>query len=466
MLYELHVGTFSAEGTFDGAIPHLAELADVGITAIELMPVAEFPGTRGWGYDGVFLGAAQSSYGGPHGLARLVDAAHAAGPGRGPRRGPQPPRAHRCRRRHRLRARLHRHLQHAVGRGPQLRRRPLRPRAGVGAPERGLVARTPAPRRPAPRRGARPVRPQRHPPGRRGGRPGPPHPTRRAGDRRERAQRPQGDPPARAGRLGVRRPVGRRPPPRPAGAAHRRRRRLLRRLRHRGRPGQGPAPPLRARRPVVRRAAPPLRRPGRRPPAGAVRGVHPGPRPGGQPGPGRPAAGRDPPPRRPAHAALAVHAHAVPGRGVRRGRALPVLHRPHRPGHRRGHPAGPAPRVRRLRRLLGRGGARPPGPGHLRALQAHPPGGPPPGRALPHPAAHPGRPAAGRRRGHLRRGRPLAADAPGPLRGGGQPVPRPTRPPWPTTPTQEVAVPTHPTVALARRPADPARPGRGPAARG
>jgi maltooligosyltrehalose trehalohydrolase len=79
VVYELHIGTFSAEGTFDGAIGHLAELAEVGITAIELMPVAEFPGTRNWGYDGVFISAAQSSYGGPVGLARLVDAAHAAG---------------------------------------------------------------------------------------------------------------------------------------------------------------------------------------------------------------------------------------------------------------------------------------------------------------------------------------------------------------------------------------------------
>jgi maltooligosyltrehalose trehalohydrolase len=79
VVYELHVGTFSAEGTFDGVVPHLAALADLGVTAIELMPVAEFPGTRGWGYDGVHLGAAQSTYGGPEGLARLVDAAHAAG---------------------------------------------------------------------------------------------------------------------------------------------------------------------------------------------------------------------------------------------------------------------------------------------------------------------------------------------------------------------------------------------------
>ncbi|MBA3746038.1 MAG: malto-oligosyltrehalose trehalohydrolase, partial [Solirubrobacterales bacterium] len=79
VLLELHVGTFSREGTFDGAIPHLRGLAEIGITAIELMPVAEFPGARGWGYDGVYLSAAHSAYGGPEGLARLVDAAHAEG---------------------------------------------------------------------------------------------------------------------------------------------------------------------------------------------------------------------------------------------------------------------------------------------------------------------------------------------------------------------------------------------------
>jgi maltooligosyltrehalose trehalohydrolase len=79
VLYELHVGTFSREGTFDSAIPHLSELAALGVNAIELMPVAEFPGARGWGYDGVYLSSPQSSYGGPAGLARLVDAAHEAG---------------------------------------------------------------------------------------------------------------------------------------------------------------------------------------------------------------------------------------------------------------------------------------------------------------------------------------------------------------------------------------------------
>ncbi len=79
VLYELHIGTFSPEGTFAGAIPYLDELARLGVTAIEIMPVAEFPGARGWGYDGVYISAAQSSYGGPHELAALVAAAHAAG---------------------------------------------------------------------------------------------------------------------------------------------------------------------------------------------------------------------------------------------------------------------------------------------------------------------------------------------------------------------------------------------------
>ncbi len=79
VIYELHVGTFSSEGTFEAAIPHLAELAELGIGAIEIMPVAEFPGRWGWGYDGVYISAAQSSYGGPPGLRALVEAAHRVG---------------------------------------------------------------------------------------------------------------------------------------------------------------------------------------------------------------------------------------------------------------------------------------------------------------------------------------------------------------------------------------------------
>lgn len=79
VIYELHVGTFTPEGTFDAAISRLDELRALGITALELMPVAQFPGERNWGYDGVFPSAAQSSYGGPEGLARLVDACHERG---------------------------------------------------------------------------------------------------------------------------------------------------------------------------------------------------------------------------------------------------------------------------------------------------------------------------------------------------------------------------------------------------
>jgi maltooligosyltrehalose trehalohydrolase len=81
VVYELHVGTFSPEGTFDGVIPRLRGLRDLGVTAIELMPVATFPGRRGWGYDGLYVYAPHEAYGGPEGLARLVDAAHREGLG-------------------------------------------------------------------------------------------------------------------------------------------------------------------------------------------------------------------------------------------------------------------------------------------------------------------------------------------------------------------------------------------------
>jgi len=79
VLYELHVGTFTPEGTFEAVIPRLPRLRALGVTAIELMPVASFPGGRNWGYDGTHLFAPQRSYGGPTGLRRLVDACHAAG---------------------------------------------------------------------------------------------------------------------------------------------------------------------------------------------------------------------------------------------------------------------------------------------------------------------------------------------------------------------------------------------------
>ncbi|MEI6949563.1 malto-oligosyltrehalose trehalohydrolase [Paraflavisolibacter sp. H34] len=79
VLYELHVGTFTPEGTFEAIIPRLDSLLETGINAIELMPVAQFPGNRNWGYDGVYPYAAQDSYGGPEGLKKLVDACHSKG---------------------------------------------------------------------------------------------------------------------------------------------------------------------------------------------------------------------------------------------------------------------------------------------------------------------------------------------------------------------------------------------------
>jgi len=79
VLYEIHVGTFTEEGTFDAAADRLDDLVDLGITTMELMPVAESPGARNWGYDGAFPFAVQHTYGGPAGLRRFVDACHRRG---------------------------------------------------------------------------------------------------------------------------------------------------------------------------------------------------------------------------------------------------------------------------------------------------------------------------------------------------------------------------------------------------
>ena len=81
VIYEMHVGTFTPEGTFDGAIERLDYLVDLGVTHIEVMPVAAFPGAHGWGYDGVGLFAVREAYGGPDGLKRFVNACHAHGLG-------------------------------------------------------------------------------------------------------------------------------------------------------------------------------------------------------------------------------------------------------------------------------------------------------------------------------------------------------------------------------------------------
>ncbi len=81
VIYELHTGTFSPAGSFDGVIERLAELRELGATAIELMPVATYAGSHGWGYDGVYAYAPHHAYGGPEGLAGLIDAAHGVGLG-------------------------------------------------------------------------------------------------------------------------------------------------------------------------------------------------------------------------------------------------------------------------------------------------------------------------------------------------------------------------------------------------
>lgn len=76
IMYEIHVGTFTPDGTFDAIIPRLDELKDIGINTLEIMPVAQFPGERNWGYDGVYPYAVQHSYGGPEGLKRLINECH------------------------------------------------------------------------------------------------------------------------------------------------------------------------------------------------------------------------------------------------------------------------------------------------------------------------------------------------------------------------------------------------------
>ena len=79
VIYELHVGTFTQAGTFEAIIPQLHQLKKLGINAIEIMPVAQFPGERNWGYDGVYPYAVQNSYGGPQGFKKLIDACHEQG---------------------------------------------------------------------------------------------------------------------------------------------------------------------------------------------------------------------------------------------------------------------------------------------------------------------------------------------------------------------------------------------------
>ena len=338
VLYELHVGTFTPRGHVRRARSRISpSCAELGVTAIELMPVAEFPGARGWGYDGVYLGAAQSTYGGPTGSQRLVDAAHApasrvildvvynhlGASGVKALRG--------------LRPLLHRQVRDALGRGAQLRRRAVATRCASGsarAPSSGCATSTSTACGSTPSTRSSTRAPSTSSPSCRAARAR--AAAARARDRRERPQRPEGDARRPSRRLGLRRAVGRRLPPRAARAAHRRARGLLRGVRPRRRPGQGVPPPARARRQLLDASAgaASARRPTTA--AASASSSSPEPRPGRQPRARRPAAGRArAAARRVLHAAVAVHADAVHGRGVRRDGAVPVLHRPHRRGDRR-----------------------------------------------------------------------------------------------------------------------------------
>ncbi len=79
VIYEVHVGTFTEKGNFDGVIEKLDYIKELGVNVIEIMPIGQFPGNRGWGYDGTFLFAVQNSYGGPYSFRRMVDEVHKRG---------------------------------------------------------------------------------------------------------------------------------------------------------------------------------------------------------------------------------------------------------------------------------------------------------------------------------------------------------------------------------------------------
>ncbi|MFW6323975.1 MAG: alpha-amylase family glycosyl hydrolase, partial [Desulfovibrionales bacterium] len=79
ILYELHIGTFTQEGTFAAAVSRLDHLVELGVNGLEVMPLCQFPGSRNWGYDGVHPFAVQNTYGGPKGFKEFVDACHRKG---------------------------------------------------------------------------------------------------------------------------------------------------------------------------------------------------------------------------------------------------------------------------------------------------------------------------------------------------------------------------------------------------
>ena len=229
VIYELHVGTFTPEGTFDAAAARLPELAELGVTAVELMPVATFPGERGWGYDGVLTFAPHRAYGGPAGARALRRRGARGRARRDPRRRLQPRRAGLGAARAPSGPYFTDAPRHVLGRRDRLR---AAGGARVGDPERRAVGARLPHRRPAARRGARDLR------------------RERAARLAELAERVRAAHPRRARDLrdGGRRPDGRSSewghdaqwadelPPRAARPAHRRARRLLRALRQGRRP--------------------------------------------------------------------------------------------------------------------------------------------------------------------------------------------------------------------------------------
>ena len=370
VIYELHIGTFTPEGTLDAAIGRLDHLADLGVTVVELMPVAAFPGDHGWGYDGIGLWAVHEPYGGPDALKRFVDACHARG----------------------LAVYLDVVYNH-VGPGNRLASfgpyftdahlTPWGPAVNLDQPGSDevrafIVDNALMWLRDYHLDGLRldavhalvDTRAVQHPRGAGGrrrcaGRGG--GPVDRPGGR-VRPQQPAADHGQAGGRLRARRAVERRLPPRRARARDRRAAGVLQRLRRPLRGRQDADQGVFPRRDLVHVPRPDPRPPGRH--AGdaglPVRRVRPGPRPGRQPGGRRPPpghAGRPPEPARAAQDRVrpgphrALHADAVHGRGVGRRHAVAVLHRSHRSRAGGGGQRRPPVGVRRIT-----AGARPTSP--------------------------------------------------------------------------------------------------------
>ena len=375
VVYELHVGTFTAEGTFDGAIAHLAELAELGVTAIEVMPVADFPGDRGWGYDGVYLWAAASRLRRPGGVRPLRRRRPRRRPRGDPRPRLQPRRRVGQQGDGRVRPVLHRQVRRPSGarRSTTTTRAPTRcanGRCQIGRvlgrrrlhvdglrldaihaifdqrPEHLVAELSRARARDA---------------------------AGRDRDRRERAERPEGDArPRGRRRLGLRRRLGRRLPPRAAHADHRRARGLLRRVRH-----ASPTWPRRCDRPHVhdgtysafrgrRFGAPADDRAARRSSSSSTRTTT-------RSATARSATGC--PPRRArsrrSHAAVAFTPMLFMGEEYGEDAPFQFFTDHIDQQDRRRHPRRAPARVRRLRRVRRPGDPRPAGPGDVRALEAH-----------------------------------------------------------------------------------------------